>query len=288
MISTLNCTKPTTISQSQSLRYCYSSRILHTSDKDTASRLVRDPNKLEIYGVLLHQQTKGVSTYFTNHKTRNLAREVEDSNLLKDLFDSENTLAYSGFQDDDFIIVEKFNRQNSKINLASQNTYNEDHKNLHNAKNDKATFDELLKSRYQAYKKNFEAFTDDNDLNKTFQTNTMSQSTEKKHCSFVNHVQNTSHSQFYNHNNRANNDGKPQTYLQFTDRLTKTTENFFDFESKVKQQKDTASTYDSKNQTNVDNETIAKNAFLKKKALERAFTSKSFFPNHPNLNKIQF
>ena len=270
MLTTCNDKNPNEIrqTQTQTLRYCYSSKVFYPIEENASSRLIKNPNRLEIYGAILKQQSKGISTYFENHRTINLIRDAEDSNLLKELFYT-NKDCYNDFKDLDFIIVDKFNKKKSNIKSLNRNVSSTELGD-HNTKNHDMSFDELLRNKYQAYRKNFKTSEDNTEPynDNINQTNS--------YFSFFEHVK-TLDQDFYTDQQPVNSVFRNQ--INMPQIIDTTAETHFNSDFKAKQQKDTVSTHDSFTKTHVNRNLIAADAFNKKQAFTRILSTNCYFDN---------
>lgn len=282
MYTTSNYTHADIIPNNHALRYCHSTAMLPRSNIDRPSQLINQPVKVEMYGILLKQQSKGISNYFGGYKTQSLIRDTEETQLMQHLFANINKRNYNAVDEHDFVVVDKFNLTGSQINFAPLKISNTNHKDTHKPKGDNIGFEELLKNRYQQYRKNFQETNADDKFKEFHDTTKNTKSTGKLYFSFVDHVQNKP----LNHD-IINNTQEHRSYvpsLTSRDKFYHSTaintgdKNFVSiYESKAKNQKDTVSTHDSCTKTNVDRDHIDIDTFTKKNVFARVYSSKCFY-----------
>lgn len=155
MITTRNNQLRTPTTEYQPLRHALNVRRLGITEKDRASRLVKDPNTLQMYTLLIEQQGKSVKDYFSENKHNSLNRRYEYDALITELFPRVEDSKKGTDQGIDVIVSHNFFLETTKVNFASQNVSNSNLSEFCDLKNNTEAFDELIKARYQTYKRNF-------------------------------------------------------------------------------------------------------------------------------------
>lgn len=141
-------------SEYQQLRHCVTTKRLNFAENGRVSRLIKEPNKLQMYSSLLEQNQQSVKNYFGGCIPSSLKRESEDTKLQQELF--PKSFGVERFDNDcDIIVANNFFIETTKVNFAYTNTLNSNFKEFKEIKNDSAAFELLIKSKYQAYKTNF-------------------------------------------------------------------------------------------------------------------------------------
>lgn len=281
MITTLNYSHNDAGHGPQTLRYCQSTKLLSAHDKSRTNRLIADPVRVEMYGILLKQQSCGVASYFGGCRIGSIYRETEDVVLIEELFKSSSKRNLD-VANDDLIVADNFVKSGFKTNFATPNVSNPGFRDFHEVKNDKVGFDQLIKSKYQAYKQNFEATSEGTPNQPLKDLSNIDRPSQKLYFSFVEHVQQSSQNTSFLQQNSFTSSSYTGGMLSSSIQMplnTNTTVNdgIYDQGCETKIRKDTVSTYDSCNKTNVDREMLDSDAFTKKKAFARVLSSRCFF-----------
>lgn len=137
------------------------------TEKFDISKLIHQPVKLKLYAVLRDQQ-KGTNplSHFQVYRPIRLDSEFEDKGLMKELFNWTDDAAKIDGLDVEIIVRDKFSITASTNNtpraLNQPISFDQD-KGL---RSNHISFDQLIKSKYEAYKQNFDKKTSSRDLNK--------------------------------------------------------------------------------------------------------------------------
>lgn len=159
MYSTLSSGRQQSGYRNQPIRHCPDSSLLTRSNINGLKRLLSDYSEPEMKSILLKQQTQGISEYFACFKVHGVNREADDARLVGQLFDNTRR-ALDGSSNDDFIVVDKTVLNSQKTHFQYLKFPNCNLKPQAEPKIEVMGFEELLKNRYQAYKRNFHANTD--------------------------------------------------------------------------------------------------------------------------------
>ena len=122
--------------------------------------LIHKPVKLKLYSALVHQnKDETLIDHFRQYRAVRLDREFEDKKLLKELFNWTDDAAYVEHLDIEIIVGEKFSMTNSANTTPRAGAPIIAFSKDANAKSQQLSFDEMLKSKYEAYKKNYDSKT---------------------------------------------------------------------------------------------------------------------------------
>lgn len=121
------------------------------SEKSNASKLIKDPIKLQLYKLLMSQQPSELRSRYKHYKAKSLSRESEDYVLLDELFDySQKRLKAEGGVMD-VIVEDKSNYMGSKVNFATDRVSKSEFSELRAVKEDENMFSELIRQRHESY-----------------------------------------------------------------------------------------------------------------------------------------
>lgn len=135
------------------------------TEKNNVSKIIKDPLKLQVYSILLNQQSVNLKQHYSNYKPASLEREGEDNKLIENIFGGVNNNVKTNVEDADIIFGESFNAISTKVNFATSNVSNSNFEEFKTLRQDTATFNQLMKLRYESYRRNFEPTTHESDHN---------------------------------------------------------------------------------------------------------------------------
>ena len=124
------------------------------------SRLVHQPVRLKLYSAVFAQnRCENLSDTFHAYKPKTLNEDFEDKTLLKELFNWTNDAAMLNELEFEIIVADKFSAGDSikHTHMAKADDNKSNAKDSMRSK--QLSFDELLKTRYEDYKQNYDKKT---------------------------------------------------------------------------------------------------------------------------------
>ena len=118
--------------------------------------LIHQPTKLKLYAALTDQNSKAVlKSHFTQYKAMRLDREHEDKTLLCTLFNWTEDAAQGQDLNIEIIVGDKFSMTNSACNTPRAGGQLISFTTCNTPRSQPITFEEILKTRYESYKQNY-------------------------------------------------------------------------------------------------------------------------------------
>lgn len=143
-------------------RFClkenYNPKKITLGQKLKTSSLIFEPIKLKLYAILMEQKRQGkVSQRYFVSDFKHLDTESCEKLLLKELFNWTEEALKADEQDLEIIIADKFTVVNSENDTFRDSSHREATVKTLTEKQDSGSFDQLVDSRYEEYKRRFEA-----------------------------------------------------------------------------------------------------------------------------------
>lgn len=119
----------------------------------SASALIKEPNAQDAYAALADQRGVDLRAHFRTFDVPHFRSKARDQALTHELFPNKRASDQSIAEDVDVIIPEKFNYFASDISYKSENVDNSSFSEFRGVENGTSRFAELVKQRYQEYRK---------------------------------------------------------------------------------------------------------------------------------------